>query len=439
MRLKFLSLIASFLVLSVVIGSCVDGTEDYTYTADASLYAFRLDSVNGTMYEFTIDQINKVVYNRDSMPVGADTIINQILIDTLTVTGWVIHADTLVEEGDSINMLAAMNNDNGMKFTVYAGDGMTTCDYRIKVNVHTQDPDSLVWKNMQEVSPIFSEEVNEGAQKSILLNNKLLVYTSNTTYYSTSTDINQYGWSEGTVSGLPQTVDLSSLINCNEALYVLADGDLYTSTDGEAWSKVEALSGDLVSLIAVFPANEETGMPITLSAIKTVEGVNTYCATSDFASWTLGETVPEDFPTSHFYAAVQTNGSGVDKVTIVGMPHYNEKATIPWFSLDGLGWASLETSDSNYRCPKLNNPAIIFYGGQYYIMGGSFHSIFTSVTSIAWKATSSKFSMLEEFYMKGFYSLNIDKDNYIWIVWGGNGATNEVWRGRLNRLGFLIQ
>ena len=36
---------------------------------------------------------------------------------------------------------------------------------------------------------------------------------------------------------------------------------------------------------------------------------------------------------------------------------------------------------------------------------------------------------------KGDYSLTIDKNHYIWIVWNDG----SIWRGRLNKLGFKIQ
>ena len=139
MRLKFLSIIASFLTLSFVINACVEGTTDYLYTSDANIYAFSLDTVHGVDYEFTIDHLNKVVYNRDSMPMGVDTIINKIIIDSLTVSGWITHADSIIEQNDTLDFTSAINNANGMKFVVYAANGMTTCDYKIKINVHTQD------------------------------------------------------------------------------------------------------------------------------------------------------------------------------------------------------------------------------------------------------------------------------------------------------------
>jgi hypothetical protein len=38
------------------------------------------------------------------------------------------------------------------------------------------------------------------------------------------------------------------------------------------------------------------------------------------------------------------------------------------------------------------------------------------------------------------YSAAIDKNNFIWIVGGGNGIiSNQLWRGRINRLGFERQ
>ena len=438
MRLKFLSIIAGFLTLSFVINGCIEGTSDYLYTSDANIYAFSLDTIHGVDYEFTIDHLNKVVYNRDSMPMGADTIIDQILIDSLTVSGWVTHADSIIEKNDTLNFTSAINNANGMKFIVYAPNGMTTCDYKIKINVHTQDPDSLVWQNMQNISPIFSTEINRGEQKSILLNNELLVYASHTTCYKSSTNLSDYGWSEQSISGLPETAILGSILNCEEKLYALADGDLYISSDGFTWNKSEALSGNLVSLIAAFHVNATATDGITLSAIKEVDGVNVFCKTTDFSSWVMGEEAPEEFPTANIYAAYQSTGNGINKATIVGMPQYGSN-TIPWFTLNGLDWVSLDSNSSSLQCPKLNNPSIMYYAGMYYITGGSFLGIYSSETSVLWKYAGTKFSPLEEFVGKGFYSLNIDKDNYIWIIWGGKGATNEVWRGRLNRLGFEIQ
>ena len=89
------------------------------------------------------------------------------------------------------------------------------------------------------------------------------------------------------------------------------------------------------------------------------------------------------------------------------------------------------------------------------MMGGKFETIYSSRVGIAWNESADKFKYAmkeipgeseddddeEEvtyeslFKDKGDYSLTIDKNHYIWIVWNDG----SVWRGRLNKLGFKIQ
>ncbi|WP_373749549.1 DUF6242 domain-containing protein, partial [Bacteroides heparinolyticus] len=152
MRIKFLSVIVSFLVVSVALSSCLKSEENYELSSDATIHAFGIDTIHGKNYDFTIDQLNRVIYNRDSLPVGSDTIIDRILIKTMDVTGWVTYGspvDTLFVTTDSINLKPAMNNSIGMKFKVRAADGVTMREYTLKVNVHLQNPDSLAWTDMQ--------------------------------------------------------------------------------------------------------------------------------------------------------------------------------------------------------------------------------------------------------------------------------------------------
>ena len=58
-------------------------------SSDATVHAFGIDTVYGKHYKFTIDQLRRKIYNQDSLPIGADTIIDRILIDTFTVSGWI--------------------------------------------------------------------------------------------------------------------------------------------------------------------------------------------------------------------------------------------------------------------------------------------------------------------------------------------------------------
>ena len=87
MRIKFLSVIVSFLLVSFAMSSCLGEDDPIEYSPNALLQAFELDKVLGVNYQFTIDQLTGEIYNQDSLPVGSDTIIDRILIKTMTGAG----------------------------------------------------------------------------------------------------------------------------------------------------------------------------------------------------------------------------------------------------------------------------------------------------------------------------------------------------------------
>lgn len=193
-------------------------------------------------YKFEIDQIKNLIYNRDSLPVGSDTIIDRTLITTLTTSGMgVTSADTLFNTEDSVNLLPAMNKsgEDGMKFKVHAADGVTTRTYTLQIRVHLQDPDSLVWKDMQEEGNVFSQTATRGEQKAMILNNELLVYTAHNHLYYTSSKVGEYKWQSATVTGLPAGTQLSSILNYGNTLYALTNDthEVYASADGRSWKK----------------------------------------------------------------------------------------------------------------------------------------------------------------------------------------------------------
>ena len=256
MRIKFLSVIVSFLIVSFALSSCLDSDDNYEFSSDATIHAFGIDTIHGKHYKFTIDQLNRLIYNRDSLPVGSDTIIDRILIDTMTVTGWITSGsptDTVFVMSDSVDLRPAMNNDAGMLFKAHAADGVTVREYKLKVNVHLQDPDSLVWTDMQKRGNVFSNTINLGQQKAVVLGDELFVYTSNTTAYKTSTAPDKYNWSKVNVSNLPSDVKLTSAVEYNNALYMVTKSKrVFSSTNGGAWTEVTTLGDNVIVLINGF-------------------------------------------------------------------------------------------------------------------------------------------------------------------------------------------
>lgn len=438
MRIKFLSVIVSFLFVSFAISSCLDSDDNtYELSSDATVYAFGLDTIYGKHYTFTIDQLKRIIYNRDSLPVGADTIINRILIDTFSVSGWVTAGinDTLLNIQDSVDFTPIVNKPEGMKFKVHAPDGSYR-EYTVQINRHNQDPDSLVWHAMET----FSQTSVAGQQKSVVLGNELFVYTSNTTAYKITTDEYPTGWTEIKDINLPENVQLSSLTCFREKLYAVADKDIYSSANGQVWSKVDALSGNIATLL--------TGFPDKLTGIWDDGTDRKFCVAAPTAetgelAWELGEAVPTEFPVSNIYSSLFTTKNSINEAILVGLPESVKGQTVPWFSYDGKNWADLSTNSSAH-CPSLAQPFIMHYGGTFYIMGSTKEDnldvIYSSIAGIAWYKTEKKFLLPEEFNsITAPYSIAIDNKNFIWVIFGGDGKHNAVWRGRLNRLGFAIQ
>ena len=151
MRIKFLSFIASFFMVSFVITSCLDDDNDIEYSPDATIHAFELDTIYGISYKFTIDQQNGLIYNQDSLPVHADTIIDKILIKTLTTASGVITMKDKEGRDSIININDSLDLRKKLEIKVWSTEALAGIapnkvkPYIIEVRVHKHDPDSLSW------------------------------------------------------------------------------------------------------------------------------------------------------------------------------------------------------------------------------------------------------------------------------------------------------
>ena len=231
MRIKFLSVIVSFLLVSFAMSSCLGDDDPIEYSPNALLQAFELDKVLGVNYQFTIDQLTGEIYNQDSLPVGSDTIIDRILIKTMTVAGFVTirnsanTEDSIFNIADSVNLVGTV--EKPFRFKVWAPDMEHTREYALSVRVHQQQPDSLNW-GKGPIGTNFAPQI-KGKQKSIIFNNQIYVYgpSSSSVYYTTLSN-GQLGtdgtWNSSLINGLPST-DLTSIVNFNSTLYATTAAD----------------------------------------------------------------------------------------------------------------------------------------------------------------------------------------------------------------------
>jgi hypothetical protein len=451
MRSKFLSVIVSFLLVTISFTACLNSNE-YEYSSDATVHAFGLDTIYGKHYKFTIDQVRRLIYNADSLPakVRTDSLLRSILIDTFSVTGYITSgaADTVVNISDSVNLIPAIREvkngveSGGMLFHVMASDGVTKRQYELQIRVHTQDPDSMVWTDMKQ--PLDPNAVVT-RQKAVILNgNRLLVYLSATELMEGNTEASAFSWRKKSAAGLPDDTKLYTLTNINEALYIATQsGALYRSVDGETWQIVNT-DAKVVTPVAYFRQK-------MIAVLQDENGQHYFAATTDGgATWTQGEPVPEQFPLDNISSTQMTTNNNLPKLVITGYVGEELTSTTPWSTMDGLSWAALS---SGAYCPYMQNPFIMYYGGTYYIIGDRFTDIYTSTVGLAWAKTKHKVMLPKELYYCRYVSMAIDKNDFVWMVVGqkttyemkgepGKEQPTEVphpgsvWRGRINRLGF---
>lgn len=485
MKIKFLSIIASFFMVSLVITSCLGDDEDIEYSPDATIRAFELDTIGkGIKYKFTIDQLKGEIYNEDSLPVRADTIIDRILIKVMTTASGIVtmkdklDQDSIINIADSIDLRKYINapeENKPLELKVFAPDMQSSKTYKLSIRKHHQDPDSLNWGNRKDVKPTpfksgFSDGNIKGKQKAIIFQKNILVYylaNNKLAIYKTdkapelSYGKNWYGVETQGIDGVKMS-DLSSIVEYNDNLYMVANNQIYWSTDGSNWKLSQLLNRNNLKfatlLIGIQPDTKTTNVKNAgISAIASTDNGSTYrfCITDENAQlWKMGEPISSDFPTRNISTTISFSKTGVPFIVSMGAivardndeedddTEETPKPIVPWSSYDGLSWVDLSTNSS--YCPMLNLPSVITYNESLYAFGNDFGKFYISPSGLTWKEANKKFyfpKLLTE-RAGANYSIVIDEEQFIWIICSkdmtGEGL-DDVWRGRLNKLGFEKQ
>ncbi len=447
MKKKFLSIIASIFATSFAFTSCLNSSDAVDYETSPIIQSFSFDSIKvvnapsaiGKNYPFSIDQIGKgdtaLIYNVDSLPVNAD--LSKVKVNILTAGTATYNKngkDTIWTSTDSLNFAKPIS------FTInaYNSDGSIYKKiYKISINVHKLDPDSLNWGK----EAFYTGTGITGKQKSLVFNEKVFTFTDDNSgqvkvTFSTLTDGKSWAGLQA-ISGISEKADYSSVTAYNGSLYIVAEGNVYTSTDGISWTKNNGLSGNVKTLLTSFGG--------LLTGIETVGTDTKFCFTKDGQSWEVGESVPAEFPTTNISATSYTlkTNPNIQRAILMGdNASLGTKDTIavPWSTFDGKSWVDLST-DVDY-CPKSSNISILYYNNKFYAFGGKgetgFKAFYVSEEGRIWKKIEKKAIFPSSFSGRGDYSTIVDNNNFIWVIWSKTSQNNdEIWKGRINSLGFI--
>lgn len=471
MKIKFLPLLAVFFAATSIMTSCLDNdVEQITYTSETSITGFSLgtlhidrvgkdkngedsayvDTLDCSNYPFTIDQINRIITNKDSLPVGTyiDKVITNITYDAgvLAYKPKGSDNDTIWTSTDSIDFTEPV------EFKVYAYSGVEGKPYKVTINVHKQEPDTISWKKFDNS---FSDRSLLSEQKAVYANGKVYVFgkNGNGTHieFSDVSDDNPNSWTP--VATNITNIDTYSATAWAGNIYFLAGTNskqlykLDVTTDNNKISLVGLSTDTFEKLIGGNDVKNE------LYAVKENKSCKFNGTTWEETGANPFSNLQGNYPifTNTIQASYNSkitntialcNSSKADNDTVLVFSYMSNEA-------NKGEWVSRA---QNLPLPNLENVTMIYYDGKLYAFGGGYGEIepfsqfyCSTDNGLCWRPVTECMAFPAEFGTlytthRGNYSCAVtpklengtSRGNFIWIVW----EDGSICRGRINRLGF---
>ncbi len=409
-------------------------------------------SYNAGLFPMTINQREMTIENRDSLLYG--TRLDALLM-TVNYKGSVVayrdaEADT-TEEWTKYSTSDSLNLTKPIHLYVLSEDGNSKRIYTLKVNVHRQEGDSVSWTRVDSIGP-FASSVEKSmaippvAMRSAIVNGKLVVLVKNEeNFIVTATRSDKTAEGKWTFSNpeLPPTTDVESLRQQGNDLYVsTSDGVIYTSSDAQQWTELVSAQAGL-KLAAV---TEKWLYALTADGLYRT-------SRTEPGEW-QAEMLDDDagrLPTLSLSSRYFVHENGYRYLQLVGACEgVADSTAVVWSKVwdDDEDEATTEwvyfnpSPDNKYLCPALQHLSVFSYDGRGVALGGASiegrgsHKpldlmFVTNDQGVTWKADNSLHLPAGLQAGDGPVTAIADEDHFIWIV-----TQQEVWRGRLNRLGF---
>lgn len=457
---RILALMAGILAAAGLLTSCLE-SEEIELGSNAYIVSFSINDIKtkipsktasggdttlvkttyGSYYTFAIDHVAGEVYNVDSLPKGTD--VTRVSVNMGVDAGYVYYyqdgENRLFTTEDSVDFTSPV------LFTVYSEDALGSRSYYIRLNVHQADTDSLVWTRVE------NNNFHAGrmtAEKLVQLRDYLLVFGEMNgvpTVMDGKLDGEfNYAKKEWDLRGLHKQaqVDYSSIVAHGNAVYLLADGKLYSSITGVDWT-AESSDRTFTAMLGIADGKLYLSQAGTIVACTPHEWSTTNRADTLTHDWEVVQQVDERLlpvNPSLVAAPLRTN-AGIVRTTLIGTPRAD--ATEKYISM----WTKL-TTDSRWTyynpvagnphpCPLLERLTVIGYDNGLYAFGGAsqdgevapFEAIYTSKDGgITWQKQTEKIGFPEE--LKGYdepFACRVDADGNIWL----QCSDGRLFRGRI--------
>jgi hypothetical protein len=419
------------LVVAIGVTSCLNSSSsEATLYGEAAITSFNLGNVtryvhktiNGkdslvkttlsaTTYKFTIDQIQHQIYNTDSLPIGTD------VSRALCVIGSRNNSTVFFVDKTDENILRPYSSLDSVDFStprkleVWSSDMKGHTDYTVKVNVHGEDGSLFVWQKMP-VSEVLAQLKDVEAHYwagTMYLEGRM----GDMTQIYRVDDKGLVMMDEETTGKLLPPGMKRWIGSTSQEVYGLSDdNDLMVSQDGGVTWESDILDDDRHLL----PVQDIAFVSYPL-----------YYATNTEYALLVGNRSVGDFPD--------------DKTAMVWRKIVDNDEYTP----EGF-WSYLEPA-GDMALPRMAHMSLVAYDDGILAIGGEDISegVFSAPYAqfyqsrddgITWKYNNSY--QLPDGFDENATSVGmaVDDDDYLWLFCGGTG---QVWRGRLNKLGWQIK
>ncbi len=424
--------LASLSLAAITLGSCLSDSDNSTTYADiAAITSFSIDTVKLDAVDqkktFTIDQVNKKIFNIDSLSFGSQDSIDKILM-TVNATGYLGHGDMTISLADSVDLSQTMTTPYTLQ-VLSPASGNRIVEYDVEVRVHQQKPDSLHW-NL--ITTDFSSGTLTAPVQATWLNGTMHVYDA-AGHYFTTTD--GKSWVSSTATW-PTTPKYTSIRTFGNSLWSVGqDGILMTSTDGQTWTKQDvAIPYVITNLITVLDNK-------MLILVEGPLGTKNWATLTDDFSIHVGEVAHDQFPRTNINGFEYKTTDDENRAICIGAPSPEGDRTNAWFTLDGLQWSELYSSMTSAQLPDLGSRPYVFQqDDMFYTLPTDLSTIYESKESLTWEESNDLVLLPSDMQHADGAAMAIDADQRIWLIAPESGsAPEQVWNGRVNKLGFINQ
>ena len=411
--------------------------EDSTYTA----------SVTGSKYAFAIDQQRGLIYNVDSLPEG--TRVSNVLCTITTKNSGVAVINHRTKDGLKDSLTTYSNTDSvdfskPVEVRVYANSGIAYRKYMVTVNVHQQNGDDFCWTKMLDEEQSFAKAER---MRMLSAGSRPFVLIPASNGSTAVVDLKQFlADQDEPLSMLFSATAFDNSVSNGSTLYVLEkeSGKLHAiSTDAAGNTTYVSHEGcDIANIDRLVGASEKEIYALSKQGTLLV-------STDECLSW-QEESLDSDaalLPEQNINCtvhALRTN-SDMSRVVLVGTVPDKEYAVV-WMKVvdrdePGAGrWmlvADGTTSSKGHALPVGQAQSVLAYGDLdlsfgFDAEGGLGEILLSNDGGINW-LTDEAYSWPTDAAAQNVIAAAADDSNYLWVVLGGTG---QIWRGRLNRLGW---